>query len=308
MLEAAIKQYQPNKVSPFAEMRTKTRSAVAQTLREVKQYDSIPNIRPYLAKKPTQNRPTVREMAGCDIESDMPLDINAVRAIRDLYEKLLALPTDVQEQIFSFRMEGYLLGHSARVAIYAALLAQKLNEVGEGEKIDPALAATAGFLHDIGKMQERQRTISEIRGKLTDLQYEEIKEHPEHGARALQGLREYEGGKHLPIDPSDYRAVYSAILNHHVRPDGNGRSYPRSVDPAETSMLDRIISVADSFDAMTSNRSYNINRGDMQAQIEHGRKEIEKWAGAQFDPKVAQAFSELNPAPKFNEAEELMAA
>lgn len=320
MLQAAINKYQPNEALSSAKAWTNTRNAVARTLNGTRRLTSVLDIRQQtlparqkvaevLVEKPTQNSPTVREMAGCDIESGMPLDISAIRAIRDTYAKLLAMPKDVQEQIFSFKMEGYLLGHSTRVAIYAALLAQKLNEdAGEEEKIDPALAATAGFLHDLGKMQERQKAISEIRGKLTDLQYKEMKEHPEHGARALEELREYEGGKYLPIDPKDYRAVVSAILNHHVRPDGNNRSYPKFVNPDETGMLDRIISVADSFDAMASNRSYNANRGDMQAQIEHGRNEVAKWAGTQFDPMAAKAFCGISPTPKFHETEELMAA
>lgn len=262
------------------------------------------------SKNPTQDDyDALNEMAGCNIECEMELDPNAVKAIRDVYQKLLEMPAEAQSQIFSLHMEGYLLGHATRVAIYSALLAQKLNEdVSDEYYIDPALAATAGFLHDIGKMHERQKAISETEGRLTNEQYEEMKEHPEYGAKVLRYLKNYEGGRYLPIHIRDYRTVYNAALNHHVRYDGGNRSYPQYVKPEDTSRLDGIIGVADSFDAMASGRSYVANRNDIDAQVTHGYSEVEKYTGAQFDPVAAQAFCELRPMPRFNEVEELMAA
>jgi len=243
----------------------------------------------------------LNKMAGCKIECDVELDPSAIIAIRDVYQKILEIPNNI-EDLPSLKVEGYLLGHLTRVGIYSALIAQKLNEnANDSQYIEPALAATAGFLHDIGKMHKRQRAISETEGRLTDEQYEEMKEHPEFGAKVLRYLKNYEGGKHLPIGLNDYRAVYNAILNHHVRCDGGNRSYPQYVDPSNTSRLDGIVSVADSFDAMTSNRSYNKNRGNIRAQIKHGYSEVEQCAGTQFNPVAANAFCGLRPMPRFDE-------
>lgn len=250
----------------------------------------------------TQDQSTIQEMAGCDIECDVEIDPNAIQAIRDVYSNLLAIPAEVQGQIFSFRMEinSYLLGHATRVAIYSALLAQQLGE-------DPVLAAISGFLHDIGKNQKKQKEISEIEGKLTDEQYEEMKNHPTFGAMAMQALNIYENGKYLPFDSKYFREVYDAILNHHVRPDRGRRSYPQYTDTSDNSIIPKIVAVADSFDAMASNRSYKEAKA-MEAQIEYGLSEVKRWAGAQFDTEVAETFCELEPTPRFSTVEELMAA
>ncbi len=246
------------------------------------------------------NSLTVEEMAGCDIECEMELDPRATEAIRDVYQKLLAIPAEVQEQIFSFKMEGYLLGHVTRTAMYAALLAQKLNKDAGEEIIDPVRAAIAGFLHDLGKMQKEQKEISETEGRLSKEQYENMKSHPTFSAMALQALSVIENGEYLPFDMDHFRETYEGVLTHHRRHDEGGRSYPQY---AKTNNLGELLAIADSFDAMTSNRSYNERRGDMQAQIDHGFSQVESCAGSQFNPEMAQAFCELRPTPTYNEPE-----
>jgi|GEM_PF-840317 diguanylate cyclase (GGDEF)-like protein len=127
----------------------------------------------------------------------------------------------------------------------------------------------AGLLHDIGKIAI-QDSLLDKPGKLTPEEYEEVKRHPEIGYRILCSANEM-------TDIAEY------ILFHHERWDGRG--YPRGLKEDAIPLQSRIIAIADTFDAMTSVRSYR-----MPVSEEEAAKEIYDNAGIQFDPELARLY------------------
>jgi putative nucleotidyltransferase with HDIG domain len=130
---------------------------------------------------------------------------------------------------------------------------------------------TAGLLHDIGKIIIPSNIINKV-GKLTKDEYETIKTHSEIGFRILSSS-------------SDMRSVSNIVLNHHERWDGLG--YPRGIKTEDIPLQSRIISIADAFDAMTSDRTYRETMSKEEAL-----KEIIENSGTQFDPKLVEVFKE----------------
>ena len=128
------------------------------------------------------------------------------------------------------------------------------------------------LLHDIGKIGIPDGIINK-REKLTEEEYAEIKKHPQIG---------YEILKSITIMPK----LKSGVRWHHERIDGNG--YPDGLMGDDIPEYARIISVADAYDAMTSNRSY---RDSLPQDVV--RSEIEKHIGSQFDPQVAAKMLEI---------------
>ncbi len=127
----------------------------------------------------------------------------------------------------------------------------------------------AGHLHDIGKIGIRDQILMKP-GRLTDVEYEIIKSHPVIGEEIVA---------HLGLLPME-KAI---IRHHHERWDGGG--YPDGLAGEDIPTLSRILAVADTFDAMTSNRPY---RQAMDG--EEALKEVVKNAGTQFDPAAVEAF------------------
>ena len=123
------------------------------------------------------------------------------------------------------------------------------------------------LIHDVGKIGVPDAVINKP-GKLTDDEFEKIKNHPVMGARILKTIRE------MP------RLVTGARW-HHERYDGRG--YPDGLIGTDIPEEARIIAVADAYDAMTSNRSYR--KGMDQSKV---REQIEKGKGTQFDPQFAE--------------------
>ncbi|MBR5348876.1 MAG: HD-GYP domain-containing protein [Lachnospiraceae bacterium] len=162
----------------------------------------------------------------------------------------------------------YTRGHSLRVAEYSEKIARRL---GKDEEFCRQIYYT-GLLHDVGKIGISDHIITK-KGKLTDEEYSAMKQHPVIGSQILSGIRDY---PYLGIG-----AHY-----HHERYDGKG--YPNGLIGEEIPEIARIISVADAYDAMTSNRSY---RAAIPQQIV--REEILKNSGTQFDPDVAKAMQYL---------------
>ena len=157
--------------------------------------------------------------------------------------------------------------HSRRVAELCAEMAQKMNfEDEEVKKIK-----TAGILHDIGKIGIEESLLNKP-GKLTEEEYSEICKHAEIGYRILNTA-------------PNMTEISEIILSHHERWDGLG--YPKGIKGEEIPLFSRIIAIADSYDAMTSDRSY---RAALSVQI--AREEIRKNAGTQFDPELAIFFAE----------------
>ncbi|MEN8212544.1 MAG: HD domain-containing phosphohydrolase, partial [Thermodesulfobacteriota bacterium] len=162
----------------------------------------------------------------------------------------------------------YTRKHSTRVAKYAHMIAKEIECTPE--ELD--IISFAGSLHDIGKIGIRDDILLKP-GKLTDEEFEEIKEHPVIGADIISkmGLWDQE---------------MDIIRHHHERFDGNG--YPDGLKGDKIPWLARILCVADAFDAMVSDRSY---RKKMETSKVLGI--IEENSGSQFDPEVVHAFLKL---------------
>ncbi len=159
--------------------------------------------------------------------------------------------------------DTYTNGHSGRVAAYSREIARRY---GYSEK-DQNEIYMMGLLHDVGKIGVPDAVINKP-GRLTDEEFEEIRNHPVMGARILKTIKE------MP------RLVTGARW-HHERYDGRG--YPDGLKGADIPEEARIIAVADAYDAMTSNRSYR--RGMDQSRV---REQIESGRGSQFDPAFAE--------------------
>ncbi|MDQ7823170.1 MAG: response regulator [Candidatus Eremiobacteraeota bacterium] len=167
--------------------------------------------------------------------------------------------------------DAYKGGHTGRVSFYAKCIATQHN---------PAILKEKEFvysllLHDVGKIGVAEDILGKA-GKLSDEEWEKIKSHPEMGARIV--------GQVKFLSPA-----ISSVRSHHERWDGKG--YPDGLKREEIPLSARIISVADAFDAMTSERPYR-NR----VTKEEAREEIIKNSGVQFDPAVVESF--LNAWPE----------
>jgi len=161
--------------------------------------------------------------------------------------------------------DPYTCGHSRRVALISRRLAEKCGfEPQHVQRI-----YLAGLLHDIGKIGVPESVLCK-KGKLTDDEYTQMKSHPMRGARILGGIRQLDD-------------VTPCILCHHERPDGKG--YPRGLSGDELPIDGLIVGLADSFDAMTSDRVYR-----KALPLETVRNEIAANAGAQFAIVLVDEF------------------
>lgn len=161
-------------------------------------------------------------------------------------------------------------GHSERVRAYTHLIGEELGLTGsELDKL-----RWAGLLHDIGKIAIDTDILNKP-GKLTDTEYEAIQAHPDHGRALVGSLAPWLG--------ESIRAVWE----HHERFDGNG--YPQGLSGLDISFAARVVTVADSYDVMTSARSY---KQPMPAAA--ARAELATCSGSQFDPVVVRAFLNLS--------------
>ena len=137
--------------------------------------------------------------------------------------------------------------------------------------VDVSTLNLVGFLHDIGKIAIEEGILNKP-GILTELEFDAIKQHPEIGCRIIRSSYEIS-------------EVAEAILSHHEKWDGSG--YPKGLIGAETPKFARIICIADSFDAMTSERTYRE-----VWTFAKSAEEIKRCAGKQFDPEIARVFVE----------------
>lgn len=164
--------------------------------------------------------------------------------------------------------DTYSHGHSLRVAEYSEKIARVL---GKSDEECYKVYYTA-LLHDVGKIGIDDAIINK-KGRLTTEEYEIIKQHPRMGNQILASISEY-----------PYLAIGAHF--HHERYDGKG--YPVGLKGEDIPEVARIISVADAYDAMSSNRSY---RKAIPQQLV--REEIVKGAGTQFDPEIAKVMQHL---------------
>lgn len=165
--------------------------------------------------------------------------------------------------------DRYTKGHCERVTKYSLVLGMKLG-LNEIELID---LEYAGLLHDIGKIGIPNNVLNKP-SKLTDEEYNLMKEHPKIG---------YEILKDIPF----LEKSINIIIEHHERPDGKG--YPNSLTKDKISLPGKILAVSDAFDAMTSKRPYRHN----PLILEEAISQLTKNRGTQFDEAVVDAFIEL---------------
>ena len=164
--------------------------------------------------------------------------------------------------------DHYTKGHSERVAGYSTMLAMKMGM----SRIRQAQIHAMGLLHDVGKIGVPEDIINKP-DKLSDSEFNAIKEHTTMGYDILKTITE------MP-------ELATGARWHHERYDGSG--YPDGKAGEEIPLEARIICVADSYDAMTSSRSYS----DMRAQ-EEVRSEFVRCCGTQFDPQIARYMIEI---------------
>ncbi len=164
------------------------------------------------------------------------------------------------------KMDRYTAGHSDRVALYATYLAV---QIGLPPK-EVEIVRQSALMHDIGKIG----CVLNLNkpGKLTNDEYEVFKKHPAYGRDILDPIKFLH-----PLIPG--------VHLHHERWDGRG--YPLKLKGGEIPLIARIIAVADTYDAMTSDRSY---RRALPHEV--AMAEIERCSATQFDPDVAATFTE----------------
>jgi hypothetical protein len=161
--------------------------------------------------------------------------------------------------------DPYVGGHAAKVADYAVAIGVELNM--QVERLEPL--RQAGFLHDIGKIAISESVLHKP-GKLTDEEYEYVKTHAALGGEFLAASS---GLQHLA----------SFVRHHQEHWDGNG--YPDGLKGEEIPLESRILAVCDAVEAMASDRPYRKGM-----TLDKVMTEIQRCAGTQFDPRVAEAF------------------
>jgi response regulator RpfG family c-di-GMP phosphodiesterase len=164
----------------------------------------------------------------------------------------------------------YTRGHSQRVTLYSLAIAVEMGVSGE----DLENLRRASVLHDLGKIGVREAVLNKP-GKLTDEEFAEIVRHPETAVRILEPI---------PF----FRPLLPAIQHHHERFDGRG--YPARLAGGKIPLLSRIMSIADTFDAMTSTRAYR-----KALPVADAVAEVRRCAGTQFDPDIVPAFLACQP-------------
>ena len=165
--------------------------------------------------------------------------------------------------------DPYTRGHSQRVALLAKQIASRAG-LPEREVTDIYIA---GLVHDVGKIAVPEAVLRK-QGRLTDEEFAIVKQHPERG---YQILRDIPGS----------RTILDGVLHHHERFDGHG--YPHGLSGEAIPQVARIIAIADTFDAMSSTRTYRraLTRADVLA-------EMRVLAGRQFDPQYLEHFLALD--------------
>jgi putative two-component system response regulator len=156
-------------------------------------------------------------------------------------------------------------GHSERVVTYSLRLGREYGLSSEEMKA----LEFGSLLHDIGKIGVPDSILRKP-AKLTEEEWVRMREHPLHGQQILRGIEFLQGASRV-------------VAQHHEKWDGTG--YPLGLRKEEIDICARIFSVADAFDAITSDRVYRRGKS-----YEAASQELDDWAGRQFDPKVVEAF------------------
>jgi HD-GYP domain-containing protein (c-di-GMP phosphodiesterase class II) len=212
---------------------------------------------------------TVRRLFG-QIERGEPPDTAPLLAVAaDLAAAALRDPAALLGLVMSKDYDSYSFHHSVNVGVLSMALSAALGHApAEVEE-----TGLAGFLHDVGKTRIAWEIVSKP-GKLTDLEYQEMKRHPEYGALIISGL------------PGISERVAEAVLGHHIRYDRQG--YPKWAQERSFNVMSSVVAVADCYDATTTLRAYQPQMQPMQAV-----EEIRKQSGSNLDRYIVERFLEL---------------
>lgn len=200
--------------------------------------------------------------------------MNEIKAINQeltgMYDKLeKAYLESIQTLRFAVEAkDAYTRGHSDRVSEYSVLIGEYLNLTEE----DIKTLRIGGLFHDIGKIGIPDSILLK-ETKLDDDEYSQIKNHPSIGA-------------HILCNAEIFQEIIPIVKHHHEKYDGTG--YPSKLAGADIPFLARIAAVADTFDAMTSKRTYRD-----ALPLDVVKSEIKRCSGTQFDPEIAKAFLEI---------------
>lgn len=204
-----------------------------------------------------------------DIEFARILAAQAATALENL-QMLLDMKQSYIEVIYSLvsaieMKDSYTSGHSRRVTRYTKAIARHMGL----SRTEAEIISNGALLHDVGKIGMRYEVINHP-GRLSEIEFQEFRKHPTVGRTILAPGRVF-------------RDLIPMVYMHHERFDGRG--YPTGTGGEEIPMGARIVSVADAFDAMTSNRAYR-RALPRDAAIE----ELRRCAGTQFDPQVIEVW------------------
>ncbi|MBQ8666737.1 MAG: HD-GYP domain-containing protein [Lachnospiraceae bacterium] len=177
--------------------------------------------------------------------------------------------------------DEYTGGHSERVGLYAQALARQMADEYDFSEEDILRIHYIGLIHDIGKIGVADSVLNKA-GKLTDEEFSLMKKHSEIGYEIMSSLGE------------EIEGALDGIRYHHERFDGRG--YPDGLAGEGIPLIARILCLADSYDAMTSNRVYR-----KRLTREEVIGELKKCSGTQFDPKLADIFITLLESGKISE-------
>lgn len=164
--------------------------------------------------------------------------------------------------------DKYTYGHVERVVFYCTLLAEKM-KLSDKDKKNLIYSA---YLHDVGKINIPEEILMKT-DPLTDEEWEILKNHPQKAAEIIDNI-------------SPLKNLVPIILQHHERYDGTG--YPGKLKGDEINCFARMLTVVDSFDAMTSIRPYQPKKSYSQAT-----RELIRCSGTQFDPEIVRSFIDI---------------
>lgn len=194
----------------------------------------------------------------------------------DIEEEHIDLITSIKTLISVINAKDrYTYAHSERVVMFSKLLGDKLNLCEE----DKQVLKYGAYMHDIGKINIPKEVLNK-KMPLTNEEWEMLKQHPVNGIDIIKSV-------------DSLKNIIPLILHHHERYDGKG--YPSQLKGKDIPYLSRILTVVDSFDAMTSNRPYSVGKNYDEAIIE-----LQKCSSTQFDPNIVQAFIEIVEENKDN--------
>lgn len=186
--------------------------------------------------------------------------------VEDIMNSIMSSDEVLMVLTDAYLYDEYIYQHSFQVALYSIAIAKEMGYSYE----DMRLIGIGAMLHDVGKLLIPSEILMKP-GKLTDVEYEEMKQHARYGFDLLRNLH------------SVSLLVAHCAFQHHERIDGSG--YPRGLMDFEIHPFAKIIAVADVFDALTSTRVYRKKMLPTEALAV-----IEKGKGIQFDERVIEAF------------------